>query len=107
MLSYPFNNFFRIPDNFNKSISFHKFSILLIMSKQKYQTGLVIGRFQPLHLGHKYLIEKALEVCDKLIIGIGSANKNDGKNPYPADMRVEFLKKFVNEEKLETRVSKI
>ena len=73
----------------------------------KYKFGLVIGRFQPFHLGHKYLIEKALEVCDKIIIGVGSSNKNDEENPYPADTRVEFLKKFINEEKLETRVSKI
>lgn len=77
------------------------------MASYKYRKGLVIGRFQPFHLGHKYLIEKALEVSEKIIIGIGSSNKNDEKNPYPADVRVEFLKKFVKEEKLEKRVSKI
>lgn len=76
------------------------------MSK-KYHIGLVIGRFQPFHLGHKYLIEKALEVSEKIIIGIGSSNKSDEANPYPADTRVEFLKKFVKKERLEERVSKI
>ena len=77
------------------------------MSKQKYHIGLVIGRFQPFHFGHKYLIEKALELCEKIIIGIGSSNKNDEINPYSADTRVEFLKKFVKEEGLEKRVYKI
>lgn len=74
---------------------------------KKYKTGLVIGRFQPFHLGHKYLIEQALEICDNIILGIGSSNKSDGKNPYSADVRVEFLQKFIDEEKLSKRVSRI
>jgi nicotinamide-nucleotide adenylyltransferase len=77
------------------------------MTRNKYKTGLVIGRFQPFHHGHKFLIEKALEICDKIYIGIGSSNKTDEKNPYPADKRIEFIQKFIDEEKLEKRVSKI
>lgn len=33
------------------------------MSK-KYRSGLVLGKFLPFHLGHKYLIDIALENCD-------------------------------------------
>ena len=32
------------------------------------KTGLVIGKFYPLHKGHQYLIETALKNCDKLYI---------------------------------------
>lgn len=74
---------------------------------KKYKIGLVIGRFQPFHHGHKYLIDEALKICDKIFIGIGSSNKSDEKNPYSADIRVRFLKKFIREEKLEDRVLKI
>ena len=31
-----------------------------------------IGRFQPFHLGHMYIVEKALEISDKLIILCGT-----------------------------------
>lgn len=75
--------------------------------KPKYKIGLVIGRFQPFHHGHKYLLEKALELCGKIYIGIGSSNKSDNKNPYSTDKREEFLKKFISEENLEDRVIKI
>ena len=73
----------------------------------KYQRGLVIGRFQPFHLGHKYLIEKALEISEKIIIGIGSANKKDSVNPWQADERKMMLEEFVKQENLEKRVIEI
>ena len=34
---------------------------------KKYKTGLVLGRFQTFHKGHEYIINKALEICDKVI----------------------------------------
>lgn len=71
---------------------------------KKYKIGLVIGRFQPFHHGHKYLIEEALKMCDKIYIGIGSSNKSDEKNPYSADERRSHIKKFLREEKLEEHV---
>jgi nicotinamide-nucleotide adenylyltransferase len=77
------------------------------LSTTKYKTGLVIGRFQPFHLGHKFLIEKALEYCKKIVIGIGSPNITDEKNPYSYEVRLEFVKKFIKEENLEDRVLKI
>ncbi len=72
-----------------------------------YRTGLVIGRFQPFHNGHKFLIEKALKLCDKIYIGIGSSNKSDDKNPYSASERLSHIKKFLKNEKIEDRVIKI
>ena len=75
--------------------------------RRKYKTGLVIGRFQPFHLGHKYLIEEALKYCEKIVIGIGSANKNNDINPWDSSKRRKMLVGYVKHEKLEDRVISI
>lgn len=74
---------------------------------KKYKVGLVIGRFQPFHLGHQYLIEQALKHADKLTIGVGSSNIEDENNPYNVGQREEFVKEFLKQEGLEDRVIKI
>lgn len=73
----------------------------------KYKIGIVIGRFQPFHLGHKYLIDKALNICEKIIIGIGSSNIVDEKNPYSISKREKFIRHFIQKEGIEDRIVKI
>ena len=34
----------------------------------RYRCGLVVGKFCPLHFGHEYLINKAAQLCDKVVI---------------------------------------
>lgn len=75
--------------------------------KKKYKIGIVIGRFQPFHLGHKYLIEKAIKQCDQIIIGIGSSNITDDKNPFLINKRIKMVEEFVSHEKLEGKIKKI
>ncbi len=54
--------------------------------------GLLIGRFQPFHLGHLESFLFALSKVDKLWIGIGSSNKPSEKdNPFTADERKEMI----------------
>lgn len=54
--------------------------------------GLLIGRFQPFHLGHLDALEFALLKVEKLWIGIGSSNKpNQKQNPFSADERKEMI----------------
>ena len=54
--------------------------------------GLLIGRFQPFHLGHLEAVRFALSKVDKLWIGIGSSNKpNEKNNPFSADERKEMI----------------
>ncbi len=54
--------------------------------------GLLIGRFQPFHLGHLEAFRFALSKVDKLWIGIGSSNKSSEKNnPFTADERKEMI----------------
>jgi len=55
----------------------------------KKRLGLVLGRFQPLHLGHiLYLIGRAFRENDRVIICIGSAQKSD---PLPIIERHERM----------------
>lgn len=54
--------------------------------------GLLIGRFQPFHLGHLHAIKFALTKVDKLWLGIGSSNKPLNKNnPFSASERREMI----------------
>ncbi len=74
---------------------------------KKYSVGLVIGRFQPFHKGHLYLIKKAINHADKIIIAIGSSNKKDGDNPLSYKIRTDMLRKMIEHEHLEDKVLKI
>ena len=54
--------------------------------------GLLIGRFQPFHLGHLEALQFALSKVDKLWIGLGSSNKPIEKsNPFSAEERKEMI----------------
>ncbi len=57
----------------------------------KPDVSLVVGRFQPVHWGHMYLIHKALEISNSVIIGIGSINILNSENPWTALQRHEML----------------
>lgn len=71
---------------------------------KKYHIGLFIGRFQPFHKGHLFVIQKALKSVEKIIIGIGSANKSDSDNPLSAIDRKDIISKMIQEEKLDDRI---
>ncbi len=54
--------------------------------------GLLIGRFQPFHLGHLEALRFALSKVDKLWVGLGSSNKPAQKNdPFSAEERKEMI----------------
>ena len=54
--------------------------------------GLLIGRFQPFHLGHLDALRFALSKVDKLWVGLGSSNKPITKNnPFTAEQRKEMI----------------
>ncbi|KFM14654.1 nicotinamide-nucleotide adenylyltransferase protein [Marine Group I thaumarchaeote SCGC AAA799-D11] len=54
--------------------------------------GLLIGRFQPFHLGHLEALRFALSKVDKLWLGLGSSNKSPEKNnPFTAEERKEMI----------------
>ena len=54
--------------------------------------GLLIGRFQPFHLGHLEALRFALSKVDKLWVGLGSSNLFPQKNnPFSAEQRKEMI----------------
>jgi len=60
--------------------------------------GLLIGRFQPFHLGHLDAIQFALSKVDKLWVGLGSSNLPSQKdNPFSAEQRKEMILSSIDE----------
>ena len=54
--------------------------------------GLLIGRFQPFHLGHLDAVLFGLARTENLFICIGSSNKsNERRNPFSAEERREMI----------------
>lgn len=63
------------------------------MTKQKEYDHLVfIGRFQPFHLGHKHVIETALQMAKNVIVLIGSSNSSrNSRNPFTFEERKQMI----------------
>ncbi len=76
-------------------------------SYTKYKIGLVIGRFQPFHKGHTYLFDRALQLSDKIIIGIGSSDTKNEDNPFNYRQRLRMLSLFIKKEKISKYIQKI
>jgi len=51
----------------------------------KKPTGLMIGRFQPWHIGHRTLFEKILETAGQVCIGIRDTQGTSEKDPLGVD----------------------
>ena len=63
---------------------------------------IVLGRFQPFHKGHEYLVNSAFELAgdNEVIIAIGSASKGwESNNPWTLDERTEMVKSWLIEQK--------
>ena len=64
---------------------------------QKY--GVFLARMQPVHNAHVFLVNKALEECDKVLIVLGSENKLDMlRNPFEISLRERMLRECLTEE---------
>lgn len=64
---------------------------------QKY--GVFLARMQPVHNPHLFLVNKALEECDKVLIVLGSENKLDMlRNPFEISLREQMLRECLTEE---------
>ncbi|WP_192933432.1 bifunctional nicotinamide-nucleotide adenylyltransferase/Nudix hydroxylase [Sinorhizobium meliloti] len=61
-------------------------------SKRDFDYLIFIGRFQPLHVGHQYVIDKALELADRVIVLVGSATTaRSPRNPFTFGERKEMI----------------
>jgi cytidyltransferase-like protein len=79
------------------------------MTKRRY--GVVLGRFQPLHVGHMEYLEAAKRKCDRLVVGVTNpdtsllthhdADPNRSKqesNPFPYFLRYEMIDASLRDE---------
>jgi cytidyltransferase-like protein len=57
------------------------------MTEVRYATGLIVGRFNPPHLGHSFMIEWAAQRADRLVVFV---NTRDGEL-VPGELRAQWL----------------
>lgn len=66
-----------------------------MMSKKPYSLGLLVGRFQGVHLGHQMMIDTALSICGEVCVLIGSSQEEKtAKNPFSYELRRKMLQKI-------------
>lgn len=67
-------------------------TIIPHITQKPYRYLVFIGRFQPFHLGHKAVIDAALEKADNVIVLIGSANEPRSlRNPFTTCEREQMI----------------
>lgn len=73
------------------------------MFNSKVSTGLMLGRFQPWHKGHRTLFEQILEKSDQVCIAVRDTQGTSEKDPYDfetvraninADLHDEFFGRY-------------
>jgi len=63
--------------------------------------AVLLGRFQPFHLGHLAVVKQILAEQDELVIGIGSAQASHTEdNPFTAGERIMMITKALDQEKI-------
>ncbi len=69
------------------------------MNSKPYDIGLVVGRFQHFHIGHKFLVDNAYKLCDRVLILVGSAQEYGTlRNPYPTSTRIDVIREIYGED---------
>ncbi len=74
---------------------------------KQYDTALIIGRFQPFHNGHLYLLKKAAEKAEKIIFGIGTTRFPQSDDPFSFTQRKTMIDQVIDHEKVTAQVSKV
>lgn len=54
----------------------------------KHRSGLIVGRFDPPHLGHSYMIEWAAQRCETLVVYVNTSPERD---TAPGALRAAWL----------------
>lgn len=69
----------------------------------KYDILVFIGRFQPFHDGHKRVLNRALELSDKVLVLIGSSNlARSLRNPFTYSERRSMIKSVYPTDRVRT-----
>ncbi len=54
----------------------------------RHRSGLIVGRFDPPHLGHSYMIDWAAQRCDQLVVYVNASAERDAA---PGELRASWL----------------
>jgi nicotinamide-nucleotide adenylyltransferase len=57
----------------------------------------IVARWQPVHLGHVPVLEALCACSRQALIGIGSSNRYNLRNPFTVDERMEMLQLVLSE----------
>lgn len=57
-------------------------------NESRFSTGLIVGRFDPPHLGHSHMIDWAAERTDRLVVYVNSSFSRDS---VPGELRATWL----------------
>ena len=75
-----------------------------LKEKKPYDLAVVIGRFEPFHVGHQLLLNKAFLIADEVLVLIGSAHvPRTIKNPFTYHERAAMIKEAVAPAKITTQ----
>jgi nicotinamide mononucleotide adenylyltransferase len=61
----------------------------------KYKKIGCIGRWKPLHLGGAVLLESLCEASERVIIGIGSVNRYNIRNPFTPEETEDMIRNYL------------
>lgn len=65
------------------------------MNEKRFKLGVIVGRFQSLHLGHEDMINTALSLSERVAVFVGSSQEfGTAKNPFTFEMRKQLLFKI-------------
>jgi cytidyltransferase-like protein len=71
----------------------------------KYKHAIMVGRFQPLHMGQIRLIDQMLKECEQVTIVIGSSQEfGTTKNPFRFRERKEMITNYYHDEAIKKRM---
>src|SRR3989338_5507191 len=63
--------------------------------KELGKTG-IVGRFKPLHNGGAIMLDNVCEKAEHVVIGIGSCNKYNLRNPFTAEESRDMIDAYLN-----------
>ena len=70
--------------------------------------SLILGRFQPLHMGHLSVFETVIDSDEELLICIGSSNeKRTEENPYSSSERTQMINSVLSNYKCKYKIFEI
>lgn len=55
---------------------------------ERFSTGLIVGRFDPPHLGHSHMIDQAAQRTDRLVVYVNWSRRHD---TVPGELRATWL----------------